>query len=232
MPLLCGALMAVSFLSCKKDEPVPPVTTEDSRIYAKTENPLGQTVKAWAEVRTRFQFTQTCAEAMALGVITIPGQDQSMVFLNGNIINQGTANIIIGHDKSIFVPVAESNYSDPTCANFHFFKTPTQSVEDFLKSTVATIMSGVDNHKVTLDGIDIASVRSYRYQTNLIAANPTTDIRDCGLLCYPPGAVQTLTEGYFLVIKPLSIGTHTLVLYAKDTVFNIEFSSSFNINVI
>ncbi|MDQ3017068.1 MAG: hypothetical protein M3R25_10185, partial [Bacteroidota bacterium] len=69
----------------------------------------------------------------------------------------------------------------------------------------------------------------YRYRTDLFTQNP--DLQQCTLFCFPEGELQLMTDGYFLVLKPLSPGEHRLDLSSKDTVFNIDFIATFIITV-
>lgn len=225
--------LTMAFLmSCEKDDPVNPPSTIDSRIYAKTENPLGKPVKDWIVDFEKFSLTQTCAEVTELGVFTIPGGNDQMAFLSGTILAAGTADITIQADQSLFVPIAAIHYPVPSCPNFDFQIQQGENVETFLSSTVMTIMNGVNVDLVKLDQKAIANIESFRYRTSKFSVTPNPDLQHCGLLCYPPGELETMMEGFFIVIKPLPVGSHRLDLSARDEVFGVNFISSFNINVL
>lgn len=230
--ILYGSSVFFSFLSCKKDDVVtPPAQVEDARIYKHAENPLGQSVKQWAEAYSKFNLSRTCQEDTTLSASTIPGQNQQMVFLIGNIKTQGSANITIQQGQSIFVPIAVTEYPTPTCLNWTYQIEAGQDASTFLSNATSNILDGIQNQLLRLDGTEVVNVKSYRYQTPMYSLTPNQDLLHCSG-CFPGGELQMMTGGYFVVIKPLSVGTHKIELYAKDAVYNLEFISTYNITVI
>lgn len=228
------SLGSISFClnACNKDDKPTPEPVEDVRLYKKNESPLGKTVKQWIREWVLFNMSRTCDEATALEAITIPGQDQSMVFLNGTVLTRGTANITIHEGQSIFVPIVSILYSVPTCPGNQFQIQSGQDPETFLSSTVTTIMNGIEIDVLKLDGKEVENAKNYRYKTDMIVITPNEELQQCSILCYPEGELKTMEEGYYIVIKPLSPGEHVLDLFAKDVVFGLEFFSRFNITVI
>jgi hypothetical protein len=95
------ASIFLSVTACDKDDPTPPTSVEDERIYKKAENPLGQTVRQWITEWQNFTLSQTCDEAKTLSAITIPGQNQLMVFLKGTELVDGNADINMEHGQSL-----------------------------------------------------------------------------------------------------------------------------------
>jgi hypothetical protein len=218
--------------ACNKDDKPIIVPVEDTRLFKKNESPLGLTVNQWIKDWELFNMSRSCEEVSTLAAITIPGQNQSMVFLNGTLFTHGTADITIHADQSIFVPIVSILYSVPTCISNSFQIQSGQDPQSFLSQTVTTVMDGVEIDFVKLDGKEVENVMNYRYQTEMFNLTPTEELQHCLLLCYPGGELKTMEEGFYIVIKPLSPGVHLLDLFAKDNVFGLEFSSRFNITVL
>ncbi len=224
--------ICLSLQACNKDDKPTPVPVEDARLYKKNESPLGLTVYQWIKDWELFNMSRSCEEVSTLEAITIPGQNQSMVFLNGTILTHGTADVTIHADQSIFVPIVSILYSVPTCITNNFQIQPGQDPQTFLSQTVTTVMDGVEIDFVKLDGKEVENVTNYRYQTEMFNLTPNVELLHCSILCFPGGELKTMERGFYIVIKPLPPGTHLLDLFAKDNVFGLEFSSRFNITVI
>jgi len=234
-PFVAIASLFLSVTSCDKDDdPTPPTPTEDERIYKKAENPLGQTVKQWAEEWQKFTLSQSCDEAKTLSAFTIPGQDQLMLFLKGTELVQGNANINMQHGQSLFVPVVMAFYSTPTCSHYTYQIQSGQDPRNFLTATVGEILDGTREQFLKIDGTDVINLNSYQYQTDMLNLIPNSTLQNCSTVfkCFPEGNLQVMTKGYFVVIKPLPIGSHTITFHSKNILFNMEFTSTLNITVI
>lgn len=232
--IICYAIASIllALSSCTKDVFSPDLKPiEDERIYSKNETILNKPVRDWVLEWQKFYLTQNCLDAFTLSAGSIPGQDPLLVALNGNNLTNGTVNINVQQNQSIFVPVAEVTYPTPTCPDYVYQIYPGQSVETFLTDAVANTANGLEDLFVRLDGVDIEGVEKYRYRTDVFTLTPHSDLKQCQLLCHPKGELQLMTEGYFIVLKPLTPGVHILDLNAKDKVTNINFKSTFTISV-
>ncbi|MEO5905206.1 MAG: hypothetical protein ABIQ11_00660 [Saprospiraceae bacterium] len=229
---LAASFILTSILSCGNDDDSEPTPTEDERIYLKNETVLNKPIRDWILEWQKSFLSQNCEDASTLSAGTIPGQNQLLVALNGTILGTGSANITVQQNQSILVPVAVITYPTPTCPHYVYQIQPGQSAETFLTDAVVNIANGLQDLFVRLDGVEIEDVEKYRYKTDLFKLTPHPGLQQCYLLCHPEGELQLMTEGYFLVLKPLSPGVHTLHLNAKDVVFGIDFISTFNITVI
>jgi len=221
--------------SCDKDDdPTPPTPTEDERIYKKAENPLGQTVRQWITEWQTFTLSQTCDEAKTLSAFTIPGQNQLMLFLKGTELVDGNANITMEHGQSLFIPVVAAFYSTPTCSHYTYQIQPGQDPQNFLAATVGAILDGTREQFIKIDGTDVTNLTSYQYQTDMASLTPNSTLQNCSTVfkCFPEGNLQVMTKGYFVVIKPLAIGSHTITFHSKNILFDTQFFSTLNITVI
>lgn len=224
-------LVLLFVTSCNKKDDTPQIVPEDQIIYTRQENPLGQTVLHWAEILGKYDLSLTCDNVMTLSATTVPGQDQSMVFLIGTGITSGTTNISIRQNQSIFIPLGYAIYTYPTCPHYTFQIQQGQSVEAFLADACTQITNGIIAQSVTIDGRGITNINNYRYQTPVFNTTANPELLACSFLCYPDGELQTMLEGFFVVLKPLSLGTHILTLHSKNELFGYEFFSTFNITV-
>ena len=230
---IAASFILTSLLSCgKEDDPEPPPPpTQDVRIYSKNETVLNKPIRDWIVEWQKSFLSQNCENATTLSAGTIPGQNPLLVVLNGTILATGSANITVQQNQSILVPVAEVTYPTPTCPHYVYHIQPGQSAETFLTEAVVNVANGLGDFFVRLDGVEIEDVDKFRYRTELFTLTPHPGLQQCYLLCHPEGELKFMTDGYFLVLKPLSPGVHTLHLNAKDVVFGIDFISTFNITV-
>ncbi len=227
--------MFICVTACDKDDDSNPVPdpVEDVRIYKKSENPLGQPVKKWVEEFEKFTLSQTCDEGKTLSAFTIPGQSDLMLFIKGIELEQATANINMEQGQSLFIPVAKGFYTTPTCSHYTYQIEPGQDPQNFLTATVNELLGGTQEYFLKIDGTNVTNISSYVYQTDMLNVTPHPTLQNCSTIfkCFPEGNLQIMTKGYFVVVKPLAVGSHTIIIHSKNVPFNKEFTSTLNITV-
>jgi hypothetical protein len=146
------------------------------------------------------------------------GSDQGPVahpgvfFLAGNFSGNESRRVTVGNDQSLFLPFIN------IVAFMHLFG----NTEAEIRADAAATLGTVSGLYAKLDGVDVAlpasapSPSDYRQQSALFALTiPATSMyADFGV---PPGVYDSVTDGYWLALGPLSVGQHTLEFGAAAT---------------
>ena len=161
-------------------------------------------------------------------------------FLAGN---SDMINCVVPAGKMIFVPI---NYllNDYPCPDPSFRPAPGQSVEQFLtigygpNAGARQYMDLVTALGVSLDGVpvqpDDLNPKSwnpkYRATSPLFVYQGDRSLRAVWDSCSAPGT-RAVSDGYWIMIKPLSQGTHTLITSVTMTYPGATFSWSTTYNL-
>jgi hypothetical protein len=107
--------------------------------------------------------------------------------------------------------------NDFPCPDPAFKPAPGQSLYDFLLAPIAPAVDAVSGFEVTLDGVAIIDPLSYRRQSAHVflfrgspTLNPDFDA------CVTGHIQEAVSDGYYLMFKPLSPGAHTIVVNGHD----------------
>jgi hypothetical protein len=130
-----------------------------------------------------------------------------------------TRSCTIPAGKKIFFPVIALE-NDYPCPDTTFQPAPGQSLKDFLTFGTGTIpgavtlIDQVSNLQVSLDGHDIPVLSSYRGTSNMysFAGNLAGDpnLQQAFDPCLTGSQQKAVSDGYWLLLAPLSPGQHTL----------------------
>jgi hypothetical protein len=136
------------------------------------------------------------------------GQEGPVWFLAGTGGTTVTRTCTVPKGKSIgFALVTFLN--DYPCPDASFEPAPGQTVEDFLAEGAAGIIDLTDTLTAELDGVAIADPYSYRVASGLFRFTAAGDM-DTFDPCATGSPQLGVTDGFFLVLKPLAPGEHVL----------------------
>jgi hypothetical protein len=131
----------------------------------------------------------------------------------------------IPEDVKIFFPVVNTE-NDYPCPDPNFQPAPHQSLQDFLingNSIAGSLyfsgprqfFDSVDTVKASVDGTELQNVRDYRATSSLFQF--TGDLSLSGPQfdpCITGSKQQAISDGYWLMLSPLSPGQHTVHFFA------------------
>lgn len=128
-------------------------------------------------------------------------------------VKERHVNVPLG--KFIFVPLLVGALSYPCAADPNFQPAPGQSVEEFLASMLTPIVDALTdltrNGLMTaeVDGVPVQNLADHRAKSGLflLTADPSLAAWDP---CVTGGAQPTLSDGFWLMLRPLSPGVHTV----------------------
>jgi len=128
----------------------------------------------------------------------------------------------VPREKGIFVPAMSVEVSEKEIQN---------SSADNLKKIAKKDQDSVRNLSVKLDGNEVNDVNSYRTSTDVFQLEFPQD----PLFDVSPGTCQAVADGFYLITKPLSPGTHTIEFKGSlqtDEKDSIEPNYSVNVKYI
>jgi hypothetical protein len=119
-------------------------------------------------------------------------------FLAGTDSGSAQRTCVIPSGKAILLPVlnGECTYKDSAGS-----KTPADLRDCALKSD-----AGVSTLAATIDGVNMQNVDKYRVTSNLF----NTTLANNNILGVTPGPTQGISDGWWFILHPLSVGNHTI----------------------
>ena len=226
--------------SCQEDELVNPVlnshelTIEEGEIQATTLGTSatinGKPIKEYTKDWWKYAVSFDCAHNPLFG-LSAPGVSQTgpvhcVVGVRNGI---STRNIVVDKSKTLLVPVINvlKSYPSPDPA---FKPAPGQSIDQFLKREASTFVSQVTDKRVYLDGKPINITGDNRFSTNLFTVKGNKDLVNC-LDCITGNNQSAISDGYWVAVKDLGKGNHTLQVIAEAPKQGIKVDATYHINV-
>jgi hypothetical protein len=199
--ILFAVTLGITLTSCdKEDDPLDP-------LFSATDQPFGKTQEAWEIEWWQFLMSHDCNTFPTAGT---ESQSGDVYFLSGRIETYNF-NITVRSDQAILSPVI--NYiNDFPCPDTSFHPAPGQSTEDFLQEGAASFMTFAQDLRATLDGKELPLTHSI---TDLFYFTGNPDIANCLDPCVTGESQAAVSDGYWVFIRPLSKGPHTLTLEGK-----------------
>ncbi len=205
--------------ACKKDNqnlPSDSSVTENrnpaSYVFPPQANMGGKTYTQWVTEWWKWNLQFDCSHFPIrdqVGNLESQNQSGSVYFLAGR--RGYTLDVTIPADVSIFFPLVTVEEN---------------SVPNLIQ-TATDDGNLIYNPSLTIDGQNI-DVTNYKFITSVFSTTANTDLANC----FDPGLTGTSQDfaaaGYFVMLKPLSPGTHTIHRVASvqggptfDVVYNI-----------
>jgi hypothetical protein len=110
----------------------------------------------------------------------------------------------ISSDKSIFIPVNPVVISEPEVPNHSVQECNKYAKEDEDTASVANLT--IDGAKYTLKDLQHCRVHTQAFDVNI----PPNGVQNL-----PHGKCKAVADGYYVIIKPLPVGSHTIRFEGK-----------------
>jgi len=222
-PLLCICLFLISSLELNSQQlgesplllnfdQVPfNQLLEEQIAYAQGEAPFGSNYASWCEAWVKHFYSIPCKQNPLFAASenrNEPKQEGPVFFLSGTLGGtiERTANI--SKESGIFFPVLNYVASYP-CPYAGFKPAPGQSLKDFLLRTAAGMVDQGSHMSVTLDGVRITDLLPYRVTTEIFYFTALPELT-CLDGCITGELQPGLADGYWIMLRPLSVGKHIL----------------------
>jgi hypothetical protein len=138
------------------------------------------------------------------------GQNGGRWFLAGTPGGSLTRSCTIPAGKRIFFPIVsvENDYPCPEPPPFQ--PAPGQSLKDFLTSGATAEVNTATNLEVSLDGESLPVLPDYRGTSNMYSFAGDPSLTATFDRCITGSQQKAVSDGYWLLLAPLSSGRHTL----------------------
>lgn len=203
-------------------------SSSNNVLFPANAHPYGKSYEEWAVLFWQRLMAFDCATIFSENVYGLD-QDEPVFFLSGSV-GTYTVDVTIPKNKAILTPIV--NYiNDFPCPDTSFHPAPGQSLEDFLQEGAAGFIDLVENIEVTLDGVTLENLENYRLSSSLFEFTGNAELPTCFDPCVTGTEQSAVTDGYYLIFKKMSVGQHTLHLYAEIPAFGMVLDGTFNITV-
>ncbi|KRE96529.1 hypothetical protein ASG87_16170 [Frateuria sp. Soil773] len=190
-------------------------------LYPKDSRPFGKSIASWAELNWQWIYAQPFEHNPYLDptgadcAVDQSGPVWQLAPIAAPSSGTYTRSCTIPRGKAIFLQIG-SIADDWPCPDPSFGPKPGQSLYDFLVAD-ARNYNMVDELDLRLDGRPIFNPKRYIYTSEDLFAlkgDPSEAQFDpCLTGAYQPSVVY----GYFMMFRPMSPGTHTLVRHNHDS---------------
>ncbi len=209
------------------DQPNPQVFPPASKPYGKTYAEWGAEWWKWS---------------MAIPYATNPifdsdgsfcDVDQSgpAWFLAGSAGTTVTRSCTVPRGKAIFFPIIDILVDYPCPPEFGFEPPPGQSLEDFLTEVAVSLIDLVDVLAVEVDGVPLDDLFDYRGTSRLFTFTGDPSLTATFDPCITGSPQVGVSDGYFIMLAPLSAGDHTIHFQGAVTSFGFSLDVTYNLNV-
>jgi hypothetical protein len=189
-------------------------STSNPGILPPTSHPYGKSYGEWSAKHWQWEYslpvdhhplfdTADCSAAQSGPVWFLGGTFTTVSPSPGVVIGNATRDCTVPADKALFFPII-----DAECATAEGNGTTEQELRDCAE--------GLIDHAVNLscevDGVAVQNLAAFRVQSPLFTWGPLPEnnlFQDP--VTFPAGTTSpSVSDGYFLLLAPLSVGSHTI----------------------
>lgn len=237
MRSVSSVVIVAALAACTADgritEPAPeplldanPIALQDGDnpnpiLFPKMSYPYGVSIATWADREAQWIYGQPVENNPLIdqtGADCHRGQEGPVWFLPriaGPRVHSGTRTCTIPPNKAILLEIGA--YVNPyPCPDPDFEPAPGQTLYEFLIAGAKAFMDGVTHLEVSLDGQAIQDPMTYRYASEdifTLTGDPSFSQLDP---CVTGTPQPSISDGFFMMFKPLSPGQHTIRVYGTD----------------
>jgi hypothetical protein len=233
MRLLPVCLVAVS-VGCGGEGAAPVGPTEGSAelrlesdnpnpmLFPKDARPYGRSIERWSELLWSYIYAQPADHNPffdTTGADCAVGQEGPVWFLpavpGSSLGTEITRSCTIRQHRAVMLQLS-SALNDYPCPDPTFQPAPGQSLYDFLIGGISPLFDGETGFEVFLDGVAIKDPLSYRFTSDdlfFFKGDPSMQAFDS---CVTGRRQPAVSDGFYLMFKPLSPGEHTIVINGHD----------------
>ena len=205
--------------------PNPGVLPPHAGAYGMT---YGEWSAAWWEWVTSFPADQNPL-VPEVEVDCELGQAGPVWFIAGTTGGTAVRTCTVPAGKAIFFPIV--NYlNDYPCPDPTFQPAPGQSLEDFLTEGANFFIDQVSGLEVEVDGAPLQNLFDYRATSELFTftGDPSLVAFDACITGTPQSGVS---DGYWVLLRPLAVGEHTIHFSGEIEVFGFEMDTTYHLTV-
>lgn len=231
-----SGLIVVACVACGAQEATPATQSHKSSsslhaeranpnpaLFEKDARPYGRTVEHWSEQLWAYIYAQPFDHNPFLdstGADCAIGQEGPVWFLpavpGSSLGNAVTRSCTIPRHRAIILQLS-STMNDFPCPDPTFKPAPGQSLYSFLIGAITPLIDKVSGFAVTLDGVEIKDVLGYRFTSDdLFYFKGDPSMEQNFDSCVTGKRQPAVSDGIYLMFKPLAPGPHTIVVHGQD----------------
>jgi hypothetical protein len=157
------------------------------------------------------------------------GQSGPVWFLAGTVNESATRTCTIPTGKALFFPILNVEADYPCPAEYNFEPAPGQSLEDFLTESAKAWLQ-VRALNVEIDGVPLQNLFGYRVTSPLFTFTGNTSLTHWDP-CITGEPQPAVSDGYWIMLAPLSAGNHTLHFHGAATSWGTDFDVDVTYNL-
>ncbi|MCF1751781.1 hypothetical protein [Mariniradius sediminis] len=242
---ICLVLMLL-FASCQTEEPNhvsvvekdsivtaeaeltdPTARINPSAVFPVTAHLFGKSTADWAEIFGKTVISLDCESVNANGLLPLADK----VVAPFGSLGSAPAEYTISKDTYVFLSPLFMFNDYPCPAEFEWEPAEGQSIEDFLEQTAKGIIDPFESVTVIIDGREIESIEKYRQNTGVFIFTGNPELAQCFDPCVTGSPQQGLMDGYFMMLKKLGPGKHTIVVKGELPAEDFQYEDTIIINV-
>ena len=228
------ALFITLLVGCGPNEAQSPGTASDAlrrgrddsnpnpMLFPKDARPYGRSITRWSELLWSYIYSIPVDQNPFFdltGANCGADQEDPVWFLpavpGSSLGTDISRSCTIPRGRAIMLQMS-SELNDYPCPDPNFHPAPGQALYDFLIGGISPLFDGETGFVVTLDGVNIQDPLSYRFTSDdVFRFRP-----DLSMVAFDSCITQRnmlgVTDGFYLLFKPMSPGQHTIVLNGHD----------------
>ena len=231
--LLIGT--ALIFIACQReteDSIEPIIPNSNDLVFSANSRPLAQTYSEWIDEWIKAVPSNACDHIEDNEALATLDKSNRVYFLAGANGVADDRNISLLSGKAILFPLVNVIKTFPCSQNAGREPAPGQSIEDFLKAEATKYMDKVVVLEVTINGLPYTHALYHRFSTGSFKIFNNRTMENCFNICSAVDQVQdALMDGYWIMLKGLESGDHTLKINAEIPQTGLKNSVTYNIIV-
>lgn len=199
------------------DNPNPELFAQDARPYGKDMATWGERATQWV-YGTPLDRNPLFDDTGANCDVDQQGKVWFLARIAGPPVFEGTRHCTIPHQKAVLLYIGAVTAAYPCASDPSYQPAPGQSLYDFLAADAAFYMNTVDRLEVSIDGRPMQDVFDYRYVSDdLFSLTGHPSLREVYDSCITGEPQDAVVDGFFMMLKPLDRGEHTIRVYGTNT---------------
>lgn len=193
--------------------------------FAPGANPYGDTLVTWSERWWQWALAFPASASPALdqtGRYCAEGQSGPVWFMETEFGSGPVTRTCTVPAHTALLVNLSGILNDYPCPFPGFGPAPGQSLQDFLTQGAEAVVNGVSSLTLTVDGDSVPGLFAYRVTTPLFEFTGDASLATVLDPCIQGTPQPAVSDGFFLMLKPLPAGAHTVTYTASDVMGNFS----------
>lgn len=187
-------------------------------------HPFGQTYGQWAADWWTWEFTKPADLTSQIGAASGPGNSGGNVWFPDAVFSSSgavTRDFTVPAGTAIFMPIVNASY-------IQFPTDDPQLTIDQMRAISKDAVDSMTNVSASIDGVAVSNIAAQRVQSPVFQFTNVPADSLGAADGVTPGSVG-VDDGYYLMLSPLSVGTHTIHVTGASA--ELGFSADVTVNI-